>query len=118
MDYIKPNNPHYTKPLVVLVGRFTASMGEGLASGLDGTEIGKVIGTEMQKLAGATKNYNFSNFDYGYQASKIDVLNILNIPRENFIPKFKVVCDDNIEDEFIKEGTRLINEKKNSQQKH
>lgn len=118
VDYIKPNNPHYTKPLVVLVGRFTASMGEGLASGLDGTEIGKVIGTEMQKLAGATKNYNFSNFDYGYQASKIDVLNILNIPRENFIPKFKVVCDDNIEDEFIKEGTRLINEKKNSQQKH
>lgn len=110
VDYIKPNKPQYNKPLVVLVGRFTASMGEGLASGLNG--IGIVIGTEMQKLAGATKSYNFSNFDYGYQASYIDVLNILNIPREKFVPKIKIICDDKIEDEFVKEGIRIIKEKK------
>jgi carboxyl-terminal processing protease len=58
VDYIKPSNPHYDKPLIVLVGRWTGSIGEGLSSGFDGTGIGKIVGTEMLKLAGATKSYN------------------------------------------------------------
>ncbi len=108
VDHIKPTKPKYDKPLIVLVGRWTASMGEGVASGLDGVGIGKIVGTEMQKLAGATKNYNFSNFDYGYQAPYIEVLHISGLPREKFVPRFGVICNDEMEDEFIKEGIRLI----------
>jgi carboxyl-terminal processing protease len=112
VDYIKPKNSKYDKPLVVLVGRWTGSVGEGLASGFDGTGIGKIVGTEMEKLAGATKSYSFSNFDFGYQAPYIDVLHISGLPREKFIPKYNVECNDGIEDEFIKEGIRIINQQK------
>lgn len=112
VDYIEPTNPKYNKPLIVLVGRWTGSVGEGLASGLDGTGIGKIVGTEMEKLAGATKSYDFYNFDYGYQAPYIEVLQISGLPRELFVPKFEVNCNDRIEDEFILEGIRLIKEKK------
>ena len=100
------------KPLIVLVGRWTGSVGEGLSSGFDGTGIGKIVGTEMLKLAGATKSYNFSNFNYGYQYPYIDVLHITGYPREKFVPKYKVVSTDGNEDEFIKEGIRLINQQK------
>ena len=112
VDYIKPENSKYDNPLIVLVGRWTGSVGEGLASGFDGTGIGKIVGTEMEKLAGATKSYSFSNFEYSYQAPYIDVLHISGLPREKFIPKYKVVCNDGIEDEFIKEGIRIINQQK------
>ncbi len=112
VDYIKPKSPQYEKPLIVLVGRWTGSVGEGLASGFDGTGIGKIVGTEMLKLAGATKSFNFSNFNYGYQYPYIDVLHITGYPREKFVPTFKVECNDQNEDEFIKEGIRIINLKK------
>ena len=112
VDFIKPTNPKYDKPLIVLVGRWTGSVGEGLSSGFDGTGIGKIVGTEMLKLAGATKSYNFSNFNYGYQYPYIDVLHITGYPREKFVPKYKVVSTDGNEDEFIKEGIRMINQQK------
>ena|SRR5690606_14596031 len=111
VDHIKPNNPKYDKPLIVLVGRWTGSVGEGMASGIDGSRIGRIVGTEMQQLAGATKDYNFTNFTYGYQAPYIEVLHISLLPREKFIPEIKIVFNDNNEDEFLKEGIRIINEK-------
>lgn len=111
VDYILPEKPKYDKPLIVLVGRWTGSMGEGMASGIDGSGIGKIIGTEMQKLAGATKDYNFKNFTYRYQAPYIEVLHISELPREKFVPKIEIICDDSNEDEFIKEGIKIINEK-------
>jgi hypothetical protein len=110
VDHIKPTNPKYDKPLVVLVGRWTGSVGEGLASGFEGTGIGKIVGTEMQKLAGATKSSKFSNFDYGYQYPYIDVLHVTGYQREKFVPKYKVLCNDGNEDEFIKEGIGIINQ--------
>ena len=107
-DFITPTKPNYRKPLVVLVGRWTASMGEGLASGLDGAGIGTVIGTEMHKLAGATKNYNFLHFNFGYQVPYIEVLHSSGLPREKFVPKHTVNCSNDTEDEFIKEALILI----------
>tara|TARA_B110000902_G_scaffold57256_1_gene66918 strand:+ start:46 stop:1242 length:1197 start_codon:yes stop_codon:yes gene_type:complete len=111
VDYIKPKKPFYDKQLVVLVGRWTGSMGEGLASGIDATGIGKIVGTEMQKLAGATEKYSFTNFNFGYQAPYIEVLHLTDLPREKFIPKYIIDCTDEEEDEFIKEAIRIINEK-------
>ena len=110
VDYIKPQKPYYEKPLVVLVGRWTGSMGEGLASGFDGTEIGKIIGTKMLKLAGATKNYSFKYLNYGYQMPYIDVLHIDGYPREKYVPKYTVQLDDTNKDEFILQGIKIINE--------
>lgn len=111
VDHIKPNKPKYDKRVIVLVGRWTGSMGEGMASGIDGCGIGTIVGTEMQKLAGATKDYNFINFTYRYQAPYIEVLHISGLPREKFVPTIEIVCDDGNEDEFLKEGIRIITEK-------
>jgi Peptidase family S41 len=110
VDHIKPKNPRFDNPLVVLVGRWTGSMGEGLASGFDGTGIGTIVGTEMQKLAGATKDYKFNYIHFGYQAPYIEVLHINGTPRQKLVPKYKVQCNDNKADEFIKEGIRIIKE--------
>lgn len=112
VDHIKPKFPRYEKPLIVLVGRWTGSTGEGLASGFDGSGIGVIVGTEMQKYAGATKSYNFSNFDYGYQYSYIDVLHISGLPRQKYAPKYTVECNDSEIDEFINEAIKIILEKK------
>lgn len=112
VDHIKPQNPKFDNPLVVLVGRWTGSMGEGLASGLDGTGIGTLVGTEMQKLAGATKDYKFNYSHFGYQVPYIDVLHINGTPRQKLVPKYKVQCDDSKADEFIKEGIRIIKDLK------
>ncbi len=110
VDYIKPKKPYYSNPLIVLVGRWTGSMGEGLASGFDGTGIGKVVGTEMLKLAGATKSYSFKNFNFGYQMPYIEVLHKDGYPREQFVPEHKVLLDDSTKDEFISKGIKIVNE--------
>ena len=65
----------------------------------------------MLKLAGATKDYNFTNFTFGYQAPYIEVLHISGLPREKFGPKLIINGADSNEDEFLKEGIKLINEK-------
>jgi len=101
VDYIKPKKPYFNKPLVVLVGRWTGSMGEGLAAGFDGCGIAKIVGTKMHRLAGGTKDYHFTNFDFGYQMPYIEVLQQNNEPREKFIPKYKVVCNSTESDEFL-----------------
>ena len=53
-EYVGPRGPFsYDAPLVVLVGRWTGSMGEGLAIGLDGMDRATVIGMPMARLRGA-----------------------------------------------------------------
>jgi C-terminal processing protease CtpA/Prc len=113
VDYIKPQKPNYSNSLVVLVGRWTGSVGEGLASGFDGSATGKVIGTEMEKLAGATLDYKFDYFNFNYQFPYIEVLQQNNEPREKFIPKYLVQCNDKAEDEFLIEAFKLIEANKN-----
>jgi carboxyl-terminal processing protease len=44
-----------TTPLVVLCGRWTGSMGEGMSVGLDGMKRATIVGTRMAGLCGATE---------------------------------------------------------------
>lgn len=52
-EYVMPRGQPYVKPVVVLVGRWTGSMGEGLAIGLDAIRSAPVFGTPMARLLGA-----------------------------------------------------------------
>jgi len=54
LELVSPRGERYANPAVVLVSRWTGSMGEGLAIGFDATGAGKVVGTEMARLVGAT----------------------------------------------------------------
>jgi Peptidase family S41 len=59
-DWVEYASPRLSSPiktkLLVLVGRWTGSMGEGMAVGFDGMKRATVIGTEMAGLRGAVDN--------------------------------------------------------------
>jgi carboxyl-terminal processing protease len=76
----------YKAPLVVLVGRWTASMGEGMAIGLDGMGRATVVGTRMAGLNGAVFDLQLPNtgIKLNYAAEKLFHVN--GTPREDFVP--------------------------------
>jgi carboxyl-terminal processing protease len=87
LGYIKPNKLNYDKPVYILVNRWTGSMGEGIAVGLNTIDGIEVIGTEMARLAGGIKSLNFKNHNYGFQVSFEKIFDIQGNPREEFVPK-------------------------------
>lgn len=102
LELVTPRKNGYRKPLVILVGNWTASMGEGIAIGLEGMRRGKVIGTKMAGLLG--ENFTFETpelkIPFSFPAAQLQRIN--NQPREDFIPSpyvedpatiFKVATD-------------------------
>jgi C-terminal processing protease CtpA/Prc len=84
---VEPRGPwRYDGPLVVLVGRWTASMGEGMAMGLSGMKRATVVGTPMAGLRGAvfTERLKHSGIAFNYAAEKLFHVN--GSPREAFVP--------------------------------
>lgn len=89
IELLSPLENPYKKPVVVLVGRWTGSVGEAIAQGFDNIETAKVVGTEMAKLLGAincTRLPN-TNINVCYPVEKLFHVN--GTPRENFIPEYK-----------------------------
>lgn len=88
--YIKEVAPRgdwtYTAPVVVLVNRWTASMGEGMAIGLDGMKRATVVGTRMAGLNGGIFNLQLPQTKIGvtYAGERLNHIN--GTPRENFVP--------------------------------
>ena len=84
---VAPRGPWtYRGRLVVLAGRWTASMGEGMAIGLDGLGRAKVVGTRMAGLEGAvfTGTLPRSGIRFNYPAERLFHVN--GTPREQFRP--------------------------------
>ncbi len=99
----------YTAPVVVLVGRWTASMGEGLAIGLDGMGRATVVGTRMAGLNGAVFDLQLPNtgIRLNYAAEKLFHLN--GTPREDFVPPVEVrLTGKSTGDVILAEGVRTL----------
>jgi len=61
VEEVAPRGPFtYGAPVVALVGRWTGSMGEGMAIGLDAMRRATVAGTAMAGLAGATETFTLT----------------------------------------------------------
>ncbi len=91
VEKVRPRGPFtYGGKLVVLVGHWTASMGEGVAVGLAGIHRATVIGTPMAGLNGATytRHLRFSGIPYNYPAERIYAVD--GTPREVFQPDILV----------------------------
>jgi carboxyl-terminal processing protease len=109
VEYVAPRGPFtYEKPVAALVGRWTGSMGEGVAIGLDGMQRAKVIGTPMAGLRGA-------NYDVTLQHSGIQVrvpaerlYHVDGTPREAFVPRFLVEPTPSKVDETLAVATGLL----------
>ncbi len=80
----------YSKPVVVLVSRWTASMGEGLAMGFDATGTGTVVGTPMAGLVGATTRFVLPHTGIGINVPTERLYHVNGTPREQFVPAVPV----------------------------
>jgi carboxyl-terminal processing protease len=83
-EFVVPRNETYKNEVIILVGHWTGSMGEGIAIGFDGMDRGKVIGTKMAGLIGAISQFRLSNTKIGFQFPTERVYHINGTPREDF----------------------------------
>jgi carboxyl-terminal processing protease len=96
---VHPRGPWaYTRPVVVLVGRWTGSMGEGMAVGLDALRGGGgrrargrrpraiVVGTRMAGLAGAVEDVTLPCTGVRVGLPTARLLHVDGTPRERWAP--------------------------------
>lgn len=115
--YIKEVSPTgswtYSAPIVVLVNRWTASMAEGMAIGLDGMKRATIVGTGMAGLNGGIFNLELPHTKIGgtYAGEKLNHIN--GTPRENFAPPVLVNLMDrrlqHFKDPIFELGRKEIN---------
>jgi len=111
VEYVSPRGETYTKPVVVLVGRWTGSMGEGTAIGMDGMGRAEIVGTEMERLAGEVDGFSFKHQSYGYRISWAKLFHIDGTPREAYVPKNYVRQTTRLRDEILEAGLELLKKK-------
>jgi len=106
---VSPRGPWtYRQPVVVLVGRWTGSMGEGMAIGFDGMHRATVIGSRMAGLAGAVKEVHLpcSGFTIGFPSVRL--LHVNGTPRETFLPQVIIEPSTMGSDRALDAALRLI----------
>lgn len=94
VEYVSSRKETYKGNVYVLVGRWTGSMGEGIAIGFDGMKRAKIIGTQMAGLIGTISNFQLSETKIGFQLPTERLYHINGTPRENFLPE---ILTQNIE---------------------
>lgn len=108
IEYVCPRGKQYKKPVIVLVGRWTGSMGEGLAIGFEGINRAEIVGSEMERLAGEMNGFSFKNQNYGYRLSTAKLYHTNGIPREKYLPTNYVKQTTTDIDETLTKGIELI----------
>ena len=84
---VAPRGPWtYNASLVVLVGRWTGSMGEGMAIGLDGMHRAVVVGTRMAGLAGAVDDFKLPCSGISIALPTARLLHVNGTPRDRWVP--------------------------------
>lgn len=110
LEMVSPRGEQYTKPVAILVGRWTGSMGEGMAVGFDGMKRAKIIGTEMKRLAGSDFNFQFYHQSFGYKMILQRLYHIDGTPRETYVPKYYVPQTNLKVDEALQQALKLVME--------
>lgn len=91
VEWVTPRGPFpYTAPVVVLVSRWTGSMGEGVAIGLDGMRRAAVVGTRMAGLRGATYTSTLPNTGISFTVPGELLFHLDGMSREDFVPPISV----------------------------
>jgi len=98
IETVSPRGTQYKGPVVILVGRWTGSMGEGMAIGFDAMGRAEIIGSKMSRLAGSVQGFPFNNSHFGFLLSTEELFHINGIAREKYIPANFVQSNDNTKD--------------------
>lgn len=85
-EYVMPRGAHYGAPVVVLAGRWTGSMGEGIAIGLNAARQAPVLGTPMARLLGALDELRLPTSGITVRVPTEKLFHVDGRPREAFLP--------------------------------
>lgn len=86
VEYVAPRSPRIPVPVVVLVGPWTGSMGEGLAIGFEAAAGAVVVGRPMAKLAGALDEFELPYSRIVVRLPTEQLFHVDGTPREAFVP--------------------------------
>jgi C-terminal processing protease CtpA/Prc len=94
VEYVAPRGPFvYDKPIIALVGRWTGSMGEGIAIGLDGMQRATIVGTPMAQLLGATEGMTLPHTRFEVRVPTERLYHVDGTPREAFRPQPPIAAE-------------------------
>ncbi len=85
-EYVVPRDTPFLKPIIVLVGRWTGSMGEGIAIGLNATRGAPVLGQPMAHLLGANGELLLPHSNIVVRVPTEKLFHIDGSSREAFVP--------------------------------
>lgn len=85
-EFVTPRDRIFLKPVVVLVGPWTGSMGEGLAIGLNATRGAAVLGQPMAKLLGANGEMVLPHSNIAVRVPVEKLFHVDGTPREAALP--------------------------------
>jgi len=85
-EYVAPRESPFLKPVVVLVGRWTGSMGEGLAIGLNAIRGAPVLGRPMAHLLGANAEMVLPHSNIVVRVPAEKLFHVDGTPREAVVP--------------------------------
>lgn len=88
------------EPMVVLVGRWTGSMGEGMAVGFDGTGRARVMGSPMAGLAGGMRVFKLPESGVSLRMPIYDLAHLDGTQRHNWVPPHPVLADNGNEEDL------------------
>lgn len=92
---VSPRGPWTVdSPLLVLVGHWTGSMGEGMAIGFDGMGRGHVMGSEMAGLAGGTESFTLTQTGIPVSFPTYDLAHVDDTSRHEWAPPHSVLADN------------------------
>jgi len=107
LELVSPRQRIYRKPLVVLVGYWTASMGEGMAIGFDAMKRATIIGTRMAGLLGEIFTFETPELEIPFSIACVQLQAVNGLPRENFLPTIQV----NDQKESVKKAMTELSDK-------
>jgi len=91
IELVSPRGRNYYKPLVILCGKWTGSMGEGITIGFDGMNRAEIVGSDMGDLLGAIYNFTLQETGIVFQIPVEKLYHVNGTPREDFRPKHYIL---------------------------
>lgn len=85
--YVQPTTPYYNKPVVVLAGRWTGSMGEGMTIGFDAIGAKAIVGKPMADLLGGISQFTLPNSSITVELGFERLYHVNGSYREDFVPQ-------------------------------
>ena len=107
IELVSPRGRIYKKPMVILVNRWTGSMGEGIAIGFDGMNRAIIVGDQMAGLLGAIYSFSLPETNIGFSIPVEKLFHVNGTAREDIIPKYLERKNEN----YLPTAIRLLTKK-------